>query len=108
MRFAIVEDNKVINIAISDIPLAENWVASDTALMGQLYDGGIFLDAPIDVDAEWVNIRFQRNSMLMSCDWTQLPDAPVNAVAWAAYRQALRDITNQADPFAIVWPVKPS
>jgi hypothetical protein len=26
---------------------------------------------------------------------------------WAAYRQALRDITTQTDPFSIIWPTKP-
>lgn len=60
------------------------------------------------VGAQWSVIRAERNTLLASCDWTQVADAPVDTVAWAAYRQALRDITNQADPFAIVWPVKPS
>jgi hypothetical protein len=26
---------------------------------------------------------------------------------WIAYRQALRDITDQQDPFNIIWPIKP-
>lgn len=59
------------------------------------------------VDAQWGVIREQRNYLLSSCDWTQLPDAPVDAAAWAAYRQELRDITAQTDPFAIVWPTVP-
>lgn len=54
--------------------------------------------------AEWARIRNARNAKLAASDWTQLPDAPVNAATWAVYRQALRDITNQADPFNIVWP----
>lgn len=57
---------------------------------------------------QWSAIRKQRNTTLSDCDWTQLPDAPVNAVEWATYRQALRDITDQADPFNIAWPVAPS
>ena len=56
---------------------------------------------------QWQQVREQRNDLLTACDWTQLPDAPVDAVAWAAYRQALRDITDQADPFNIVWPISP-
>lgn len=53
-------------------------------------------------------IRNQRNNLLASCDWTQLPDAPVDQTAWAAYRQALRDVTNQEGfPENVVWPVKP-
>ena len=57
--------------------------------------------------AQWDSVRTDRNKCLADCDWTQLPDAPVNAVEWATYRQDLRDITGQADPFGITWPEKP-
>lgn len=60
------------------------------------------------LDQQWAAVRVQRNQRLAECDWTQLPDAPVDAAAWAVYRQALRDITQQADPFNLVWPAKPS
>lgn len=59
---------------------------------------------------KWREIRIQRAHLLESCDWTQLGDAPLAAdkkVAWATYRQQLRDITLQPDPFSIVWPVNP-
>lgn len=52
--------------------------------------------------------RAQRDGLLAASDWTQLPDAPVDATAWAAYRQALRDISQQPGfPDAIKWPSKP-
>jgi hypothetical protein len=60
------------------------------------------------VSAQWTVIRAERNKLLVESDWTQLPDAPVDAAAWATYRQALRDVTDQANPFAIVWPERPS
>ena len=60
------------------------------------------------VEAQWPIIRAERNKLLVESDWTQLPDAPVDAAAWATYRQALRDVTTQANPFAIVWPQGPS
>ena len=63
--------------------------------------------AQIEAD-QWANIRSERNAKLADCDWTQLPDAPVDAAAWAAYRQELRDITEQTDPFNIVWPEEPA
>lgn len=59
---------------------------------------------------EWSRVRGERNRRLNLCDWTQLPDAPltnVQTAAWAEYRQALRDITTQADPFNITWPQEP-
>ena len=57
--------------------------------------------------AQWESVRAIRNTKLENCDWTQLPDAPVDAAAWAAYRQELRDITTQTDPFNITWPQEP-
>ena len=56
---------------------------------------------------QWESVRLERNAKLAASDWTQLPDAPVDAAEWAEYRQALRDVTDQADPFNIVWPTAP-
>ena len=60
-------------------------------------------------DAEQAKaVREDRNRRLAETDWTQLADAPVNAQAWATYRQALRDVTAQAGfPWDIAWPEKP-
>ena len=52
--------------------------------------------------------RAKRDQLLQQSDWTQLPDVPLaTKEAWAVYRQALRDITQQPDPFNIAWPVAP-
>jgi hypothetical protein len=49
-----------------------------------------------------------RNKRLADCDWTQLPDAPVDATIWATYRQELRNITTQVGfPWNITWPSEP-
>ena len=58
--------------------------------------------------AQWTNVRIERNAKLIASDWTQVADAPVDAAEWATYRQALRDITNQTNPFNIVWPAVPA
>jgi hypothetical protein len=58
---------------------------------------------------KWHQIRKQRNQLLQQSDWTQLPDVPIQTKElWATYRQQLRDVTNQADPFNITWPVTPN
>lgn len=36
-------------------------------------------------------VREYRNMLLVQSDFSQLPDSPVDKVAWAAYRQQLRD-----------------
>jgi len=46
-------------------------------------------------EQKWKQIRLWRNAELAATDWTQLSDAPVDQVAWATYRQALRDLPVQ-------------
>ena len=59
--------------------------------------------------AEWTEVRNERGMYLQESDWTQLSDvSSVDKTAWATYRQQLRDVTTQADPFNITWPTKPS
>lgn len=55
-----------------------------------------------------IQVRTDRNLLLEQSDWTQLPDAGVDQFAWAEYRQALRDIPQQAGfPSEVDWPAKP-
>lgn len=64
-----------------------------------------------DLDVAWGQVRIQRQQLLQASDWSTLPDVPLTAeqkAQWVAYRQALRDITNQTDPLNIVWPVAPT
>lgn len=64
---------------------------------------------PRTPETEWPLIRAKRNQLLQASDWTQLPDVPLaTKEAWASYRQALRDVTLQPDPFNIVWPTPPA
>lgn len=65
-----------------------------------------------EIDAETAaqssSVRAERNSKLAASDWTQVADAPVDKAAWATYRQALRDISDQAGfPWTITWPTQP-
>jgi hypothetical protein len=60
------------------------------------------------IENQWFIIRETRNELLAECDWTQLGDIPTETKSiWSAYRQSLRDITSQTNPFSITWPVKP-
>jgi hypothetical protein len=63
-----------------------------------------------ELNGQWTFIRYRRNEFLTECDWTQLQDSPLSEQKqqeWQTYRQSLRDITEQSDPFNIVWPTKP-
>jgi hypothetical protein len=75
-----------------------NWVAVD-----------MDADACAALDARQADaVRADRNARLSASDWTQLADAPVDAAAWASYRQGLRDVPAQDGfPWEVSWPVAP-
>lgn len=55
-------------------------------------------------------IRKKRDLLLKDSDWTQLKDSPLNdqqTLAWASYRQTLRDLPQTVDINNIVFPEKP-
>ena len=62
----------------------------------------------VRIEAKWEEIRQIRNELLVECDWTQLGDIPNETkTIWQTYRQELRDVTTQTNPFSIIWPAKP-
>jgi hypothetical protein len=42
MKYAIIENNTVVNVALANTPLADNWIASETAAIGDRYENGQF------------------------------------------------------------------
>jgi hypothetical protein len=59
---------------------------------------------------QWTAIRSDRDNRLKETDWVSIRAADTAtpmSTEWSTYRQALRDITTQSDPFNITWPTKP-
>lgn len=101
--FSELEDEHTGALAVEHLPV-----------IGQkVVDGVLVLIEPDDFADEmiaeaWFRLRAERHSRLAACDWTQVPDAPVDRAAWAAYRQKLRDLpANTADPRNVIWPTPP-
>jgi hypothetical protein len=111
MKYAIIENGKVANIAVADRALESNWVPGEGAAIGDLYQDGQFIPSPPDIEAMARLARLQRNALLADCDWVVLKAAEVGAVTdpgWIIYRQALREVPQQAEfPLTIMWPVQP-
>lgn len=77
------------------------------------FDGQYFHKRTVSEEEEksaaLMQLRMKRDRLLSACDWTQVPDAPVDRSAWAAYRQALRDLpANTEDPRTPTWPTPPA
>lgn len=75
----------------------------------EVVNGAVVPLAFDQTDIDERQARAERNHLLAASDWTQVPDAPVDQAAWAAYRQALRDVPQQAGfPHDITWPEEPA
>lgn len=62
------------------------------------------------IEMQWAHVKIARAQFLEATDWVVIRAQDTgNPVPpeWQAYRQALRDITEQTDPFNINWPVRP-
>ena len=63
------------------------------------------------LNEQWRYVRNKRDDLLAKTDWvvTRASETGVAETdAWKTYRQALRDVPTQSDPFNITWPTEPS
>lgn len=88
-----------------------DWALTDTDICGRcVIDARREAAAPTPPDP-LASARAERNRRLAASDWTQLPDARLDAAArdaWAAYREAVRavvDAVRAGSPAA--WPTPP-
>ena len=75
------------------------------------------IPVPAEPDPEEVKeqlaqqVRSERDARIAETDWTQVLDAPITAEcrdSFRVYRQALRDVPQQAGfPFEVIWPEMP-
>lgn len=77
-------------------------------------EGAEVIDKPYTHPEAMAALRFERDSRLMMCDWTQLPDVPLTPAVvaqWRVYRKALRDtpemVQAQGWDGAVSWPTPP-
>lgn len=102
----------------SDIVDGEVWFEGKFSEYSRVEDGVVVEADAADIEANrqaeedalaWREFRLRRSKLLSACDWTQIPDAPVDQAAWAAYRQQLRDLpANTVDPANPDWPLPPT
>ena len=108
-NFAIVEDNKVVNIAVSDFPLEGNWhECNDEIRIGDSLVHGVLVPQLSREDYE----RIERDHRLVTevdpiaghaLRWASLPEE--ERLALATYRQALLDVPEQEGfPENVIWP----
>ena len=114
MKYAIIENGIVTNIAAADADFAaeQGWVAcDDTVKIGFAYDGTSFNDTSERqeklTEELSANVRARRNDLLAETDWRFRSDLTPSQ-EWIDYCQALRDVPAQEGfPTNVTWPIKP-
>ena len=59
------------------------------------------------LNEKWQLVRIERDRKLQDTDWRASSDLTLSD-DWKTYRQALRDVPTQSDPYNIAWPTEPS
>ena len=99
LRTGSCPDNSFNLQAGDNESIIEGLVSDDTNY--RVIDGEIiYQPAPIETSEVLYELRIQRDLMLKSTDWTQIPDAPLTdekKAQYRAYRQALRDLPSKYD-----------
>lgn len=113
MARALIFEGHVVDIADADFDVnpAMTWVdCPDGTEIGDAYDGSAFTTrSPENTPAEKLNIlRRERDTLLKQTDHWALSDTAAMTQAQTDYRQALRDITDNATSLDdVTWPTKP-
>ncbi|EGB15153.1 hypothetical protein DND132_1947 [Pseudodesulfovibrio mercurii] len=86
------------------------WVKGEDLVCRETAVSAVVDEAARDA-AEAEAMRMERDRLLVASDWTQLADTPLTdgeKAAWAAVRQSLRDVPQQAGfPAVVTWPEMP-
>jgi len=107
-----LEDGSIVREADGATIPADPFNRDYRALLGRAEAGDTITPFTADQSTLWAALRLERDARLTAADWTQMPDSPLSddaKAAWAAYRQALRDLPEvTSDPANPHWPVAPS
>lgn len=105
-------ENVIVKSTMDQYPAPDGYIVIEgNGPIGATYANGqvVVSEKVIGIDEAWSILRQDRDILLAKSDWTQVADAPVNSLAWANYRQALRDLpANTTDPYNPIWPTPPA
>lgn len=95
--------------------ITEPWKINLQAQIEAYYSDWLQKAKDAEQEAEAAKIREYRDNLLSQCDlqhcnpekWNAMSDA--EKLAWAAYKQVLRDVPTQTGfPYSVTWPVLPA
>jgi len=113
---ALILDEKVVEVQETAFPVSPAlvWIdCDDSVKSGDTYKDGKFSRVELYIRPPIDTLRKQRNALLASSDWRDLPSyAGTKQAEWRVYRQSLRDMTSGLDTVekvkAATFPTEPS
>ena len=109
LEWALPSISAALNIdhSTTKIRATNVWVVPDVTQ--DALDAAIaaYDDGAAKLAIKWQAVRWQRDKLLLDSDWTQVADSPLSdsdKAKWASYRQKLRDVPAQSDPYNVTWP----
>ena len=97
MRYAIVEGGVVVNVATSEQPLEDNWIASETAAIGDLYDGETFIrpvpavEVPASVSMRQARLALLAAGLLGQVEQAMQSASAADQIEWEYATEVRRD-----------------
>jgi hypothetical protein len=108
----LLESNGVFKFTETSPPQVDKKVKSLEFTVEKTSSGWVQVWRSVDKPREQAeeHVRFARDTLLRESDWTQGKDIPENvSTPWASYREALRNIPQQAGfPYNVEWPTPPA
>ena len=105
------DEQKITREAVSNMDTPQHgWQYTTYEMVTALPAGGISTNPDAwaalvrqhDYDAAAAAVRAERGKLIDATDWTMLTDAKTVKADWKTYRQALRDVPEQAGfPYAV-------
>jgi len=95
MKYAIIELGRVVNVAIADSPMGDNWIEDEAAGIGWTYSNGVFTApvAPTPVPVrKGTHLWFRGKFTAAEQEWADELEATFesNAMLTAAQKRTLR------------------
>jgi hypothetical protein len=107
---ALLAEYRIYPVTVLPQPTTAEWEVATRTDLPTLVDGIWTLGWTVtQVPEEKVerSVRDRRDRLLSQTDWMALTDNTMTQ-PWADYRQALRNVTDQAGfPYNVTWPTKP-
>ena len=105
MKYAIIENGIVVNIAVSNTPLAANWVDGAGAQIGDEYVGGGFV-RPVIVDPVPESVtRRQAKVALLQAGLLDEVESGIEAITDPVTKRIAKLDWSEAQEFRRDWPL---